>query len=123
MNSEEFIGKKVRVYRNLHKQKFSVVDIKTGRVIFHTISLALKNVTFKVRENGRLKVLETKQKNVHAFVCGVISEDDQNINDYVGVSYNPYFKDSFYIKSNNKDIKDAFFVKLDNGKDILAKID
>jgi hypothetical protein len=115
-------SKYVRVYRNLHKNCFSVVDSKTGRVIMHTQELNLENAVFKVRESGRLKVLETKQKNVHAFVCGYISESPPCGGDLVEVSYNPYFSGSFFNKETKEDVQEAFYVKLCNGKTILAKI-
>lgn len=122
MKNNDNIGKHVRVYRNLHKQCFSVVDSKTGRVIMHTQDINLERVVFRVRETGRLKVLETKQKNVHAFVCGYISESPPCGDELLEVTYNPYFSNSFFLKDTKEGVKSAFLVKLCNGKTILAKI-
>jgi len=122
MSKEIVNGKKVRVYRNLHKDCFSVVDAKSGRVISHSKSLCLSKAEFRVREAGRQKVLEEKSKNVHAFVCGFIIDDIGKEDGLRPVSYNPYRGPSFYLKDTQEDIKTAFFVKLYNGRDILAKI-
>lgn len=67
---------RVRVYRNLHKNCFSVVSMKTGRVIQHTNKLTLHDVEFRVRESGRQRVLRERRKNVHAFVVGSILQTD-----------------------------------------------
>lgn len=116
------IGKKVRVYRNLHKQCFSVVDVSTGKVILRTKQISLSNVTFKVRENGRQKVLKDKQKNVHAFVCGTVVEDILETDGFETVSYNPYKFGYFFNQANLDKISDAFLAKLINGKDVMAKM-
>ncbi len=119
---KEIIGCKVRVYRNLHKKCFSVVNTKTNRVICHTNSLSLSDVKFIVRQAGRNKVLMTKQKNVHAFVYGVVVDDIGKEDGLRPITYNPYVSDSFFDKDTGVSIDSAFLVKLDNGKDILAKI-
>ena len=86
---------KVKVYFNLHKHLFSVQEKVNGRwkVVRHTDDITLHNVTFKVSEAGRQRVLREKRKNVHAYVIGHLS-------DYQGafsteVKYNPYKYDSF----------------------------
>jgi hypothetical protein len=63
----------VRVYWNLHKKKFSVqahYGSGSWRVVAHAEELMLKDVTFKVSEAGRQRVLRTGVKNVHAYVVG-----------------------------------------------------
>ena len=86
----------VRIYWNLHKKMFSVVDKETNKVVYHTQDILLKNCRFIVRQGGRKKVLETKRKNVHAFVegtvTGLLTKDHM---DFYAVSYNPYRYDSF----------------------------
>jgi len=112
----------VMVYRNLHKNCFSVVDTKTGKVIMHTKEITLSNVKFKVRKGGRQKAILSKQKNVHAFVCGTISQEDADLNQMVRLSYNPFKYGYFFNTTNEDPVHEAFLVKLTNGKDILAKI-
>lgn len=74
----ENAGRIVRVYRNLRAGPpgkapvYSVVDAKTGRVIFRAGRVALGEVEFIVRPAGRSRVLKTGRKNVHAFAVGIL---------------------------------------------------
>ena len=67
---------RVFVYRNLRRRLpsgapvWSVKDLKTGLVVAHVEAIHLTDATFKVSERGRQRVLNTKQKNVHAGVIG-----------------------------------------------------
>ncbi len=63
---------KVKIYRNLHKNIFSVVDQATGRVAFYATSFLLADAQFRVQEGGRQRVLREKTKNVHAYVLGTL---------------------------------------------------
>lgn len=63
----------MQVYFNLHKKSWSVRDPRTGRVINKGQTqclVVLRDVTFKVSEAGRQRVIREKRKNVHAFACG-----------------------------------------------------
>ena len=82
-------GMKVKVYRNLRNKCLSIQY--KGKVIAHVDSITLCGVTFKVSQLARARVLETKQKNVHAFVCGtVITSALPNWLLKESVMYNPY---------------------------------
>jgi len=98
-------GQKVEVYYNLHKHVFSVKDVKSKRVIAYTPSILLQNVIFKVSEAQRQKVLQTKQKNVHARVKGEFLSFDSpdNIETYQPAYYNPY-KTSHFINFHTGDL-------------------
>ena len=61
---------KVEVYKNLRKQCFSIRQ--KGKVIGYALVLAMSNVEFVVQQGGRKRVLESGQKNVHAFLRGDI---------------------------------------------------
>jgi len=61
-----------RLYRNLNNGLISVRCKKTNLVVGHAESVTLINPNFKVNEAGRLRVIETKEKNVHAFIEGEI---------------------------------------------------
>jgi hypothetical protein len=101
-----FAGRKVLVYWNLHKNMYSVMDAVTRRVITHTRNIRLNNVTFKVSEAGRQRVLREGRKNVHAFVCGEVDGADFPGQFTAGirgtvVTYNPH--------------KAAYFTNRDDG--------
>jgi hypothetical protein len=93
--------KKVKVYKNLHKNTFSIQQ--NGKVVGHSHFIVLKNCKFVVNEAGRKRVLEKKQKNVHAFVVGHLVHKNSHHNGFselnqAFVSYNPYAFDKFYLR-------------------------
>jgi ribosome maturation protein Sdo1 len=102
--------KRFRIYRNLHKGNFSIqgyVKHKKGyRVVDRVCSAILKNVTFRVYESGRQKVLEEQRKNVHAYVTP-ISYDVKVIKNYDvsklrEIYYNPYKHETFVYKDTGE---------------------
>ena len=115
--------KKVFVYYNLHKHKWSVKDVKTGRVIGHHYEVQIYNATFKVSEAGRARVLKEKRKNVHAGVEGYLTTDvlarkmDGTIlwesqSERHKVTYDPYKYDTFVTVSDKEPIHKAYFVRM-----------
>lgn len=90
---------RVRVYRNLHRDCYSVqtyVPGKGWRVAGHRLFVRLTNAEFKVSEAGRQRVLREKKKNVHAFVEGDIVESfDAAWGPGIRISYDPYRSGSF----------------------------
>ena len=97
----------IQCYRNLnakHNGKKGFFSVKQGSTVrFHTEVIFLKNVTFQVNERLRLKVVATKSKNVHAFVCGEIIERPTYFtidHDAAGIYYNPY-KCSTFVSGNS----------------------
>ncbi|MED3709537.1 hypothetical protein P4502_09895 [Peribacillus frigoritolerans] len=90
------IGQRVRVYRNLHKDKFSIQDAKTKKVIAYGDGILLSNVQFKVEMAGREKVRKTKQKRVHAFIIGdFLGYNYELEKEFSPIYYNPYETDQF----------------------------
>ena len=68
---------RVAVYFNIRRRVFSVKALdgpSRGRVIGHHTYVPLLDVCFRVSQAGRARVLETGQKNVHAFVVGTMSD-------------------------------------------------
>lgn len=111
------VDRPVQVYRNLrHGIKstplYSVMQDGKVKARLHRVILA--NAKFTVRESGRQRVLQTKRKNVHAFVVGRIAnstytpkgkpagafgtdENDRNPRGLgVEIKYNPYLFGYFY---------------------------
>lgn len=116
----------VEVYRNLHKGCFSVKH--KGKVIQHTEELILKNAKYAVQPAGRLKVLKTNQKNVHAFVRGELLTDPDHEHIFgqtwksslmSNVTYNPYIAGDFLAFSGLPILK-SDFCWLYNNKRIMA---
>jgi hypothetical protein len=95
-----------QVYFNLHRRGWSIKNPATGLVENKgtlTTYVVLKDVTFKVSEAGRQRVILEQRKNVHSFAVGDVSEG-VHPNATVPVSYNPY--------------KAGHFVRTDTGEAI-----
>jgi hypothetical protein len=105
-----YYNKYVKVYFNLHKNLFSIKY--RNKVIGYSEYVELDNVKFTVQNSGRNKVIETNQKNVHAYVCGYLicslnSIPNIDLTKYNKVTYNPYVSDSFYYIENKMPIKNT----------------
>lgn len=114
------ISDEVFVYKNLHKNCFSLRNTTTRRVAGnHKDTVFLKNATFKVSASGREKVVATKRKLVHAGIQGTeISEMEfegqlsESKKELIQVGYNPYLNQSFVCCLGRVDF--ALFVKLEH---------
>lgn len=110
---------RVQIYFNLHKKCLSIK--RKGKVIGYCKSAELENVTFKVSESGRQRVIREKKKNVHAFIVGdIVSNDEEYTPTGELVKYNPYVFASFTKWSNRMLIHKAKRVTIIN-KDIYAE--
>lgn len=86
----------VFVYRNLHKNKISVKDIRTNLIVARVDSIVLVDCAMKVSEKGRQRVLKEKRKNVHAGVRGTWVKDHPiSLAGTRRVTYNPYVSGTF----------------------------
>lgn len=94
-------NKPVMIYKNLHNGLFSVKQ--GGLVVAHLDSVLLVNVSFKVNESGRERVIREKKKNVHAFIVGYIVSVNHTPASLLkrAITYNPYKFNYFYFKDNN----------------------
>lgn len=118
MTIAELQGLKVKVYYNLHKHCLSVQH--KGKVVAHVKHITLGDVHFRVSEAGRQRVLRTGQKNVHAFIIGVVSRDfDCSTGENVEITYNPRLYKQFINKGTRKEIYGASCVLIE-GKNIYA---
>ena len=118
------IKRKVFVYKNLHKDCWSIKQ--DGLVKAHTHDLEMWNCAFQVNAKGRAKVLEEKRKNVHAGVKGYIDEHGVSsierplTKDWNSVTYNPYKYDSFVDKTTEEPVYFSPFAKLSHKQVLVA---
>jgi hypothetical protein len=113
----------VDVYRNLHKNTWSIRSRTTGRVIRRADNVVVKNVKFVVQPAGRQRVLDEERKNVHAFVRGTISPISTAMLTQVAfnvqIKYNPYILEPdqraghFYEVDTEETVGEAPIVVLD----------
>ena len=89
----------VKVYRNLHKDCYSVRQ--NGLVVGHTQRINLRDCTFHVSAALRDKVRESRVKNVHALIQGYVTNHLPELNRHIdtrkvqSVYYNPHCVDTF----------------------------
>lgn len=111
-------NKKVFVYRNLHKNCWSVRQ--NGLVKLHALELQLYSCAIKVSRAGQARVRKEKRKNVHAGISGYLEpycigipvDLDEEVSTLQRVlkdlpnsqmreiTYNPYKYDSFVHKDD-----------------------
>lgn len=106
---------RVFVYFNLHKHVFSVKALSgpyKGLVVLHSSMLAMKDCEFRVQQAGRLKVIATKCKNVHAGVVGYLIDNVEGCT--LGVTYDPYKYESFVERLTLTPIENAAKAFLEN---------
>ena len=117
---------KVSVYRNLHNGLISIKSASSGLVLGHAKHVDIAWAKFVVNESGRQRVLKEKQKNVHAYVKGLLL-NTRGFKPYKGrslqrctalgaidtihkvtvVSYNPYKAPHFVIKGTSDKVSKA----------------
>lgn len=85
-----------QVYFNFHKKCWSIRQ--RGIVVAHDTSLVLYQVSFRVSEAGRQRVLREQRKNVHAFAAGILQTVPLRWEPVRQISYNPYKAATFVDK-------------------------
>lgn len=114
---------RVFVYYNLHKQCLSVRAMQgpeRGRVVAHCAQVILGDVTFKVSEAGRQRVLLERAKNVHAGVVGDwINDQDEGqmlVTRRAGtaITYDPYKWPSFVERGSESPVFTAEMAFIDD---------
>ena len=113
--------KKVFVYRNLHKNCWSIKQ--GGLVKAHATEFNLHTCSFEVNRKGRERVLREQRKNVHAGIKGYLGEstwDDFPEDMMMEATYNPYKHESFVLKSNDEPRWFADFIKMKPKKVLIT---
>lgn len=110
---------KVFVYFNLHKKCWSVRALEGGNkgfVVNHLDVVYLREVSPKVSESGRQRVLVEKQKNVHAGIVGwVVLPMNFEGDESEQITYNPYHYEAFvYCEDRSKRFENSNWCKMDS---------
>lgn len=114
MTISELKNHRVRVYYNLHKRCLSVQY--NGKVVLHTKRITLDNVIFHVNPAGRMRVISSGQKNVHAFIIGYVCCESMAGLSYVTVTYNPRVHTQFVNAITHKEVYGALHVLIEDKK-------
>ena len=116
MDRKLFEGEKVEVHYNLHEGGFSITSVDDrsefkGLVVARAPYVNLLNVTTKVSDKRRQKVIEKKSKNVHAKIVGNYTSEDLDMGGARWMTYNPYKYETFVDKENEEPVLQASRVK------------
>lgn len=111
-------SRKVFVYKNLHKDCWSVKQ--DGLVKAHADKLEMWDCSFRVNQKGREKVLKEKRKNVHAGILGRVDDIGGTIMVGTEVTYNPYKYNSFVDKNTESPVYYSGFATLTHNKVLTA---
>lgn len=106
------LGQVVEVYRNLHNGLISIRDAKSKHVLGHCSAIALEDVTFKVSQSGRERVLREKRKNVHAVVKGRYMRLLKPFNNIQLAKYNPYKYETFVNEKTGQPVYESKMVQV-----------
>lgn len=110
-------NKPVEVYRNLQNDKLSIRQ--KGLVIAYSDEIILSDVKFVVQPAGLRAARETGQRNVHAFVKGLIWDLElPMVINLIGVevTYNPFKYNSFVYKETEEGVWRASAAIINGGR-------
>lgn len=112
------LNQEIRIYRNLNNGTMSIQLHTRGKgwyVAGHVKNAIVANVTFKVSESGRQRVIRDKRKNVHAWGQGIlIAEFDDAIACPIDLAYDPYTNTTFVERRSQREITRCDFLVVRN---------
>lgn len=98
----------VYVYRCLNRTGIVYSILQRSKVVAHTTSLLLREVSFHVRDSGKKKSMAECERNVHAFVKGYISYNYESVIKESFphiIKYNPFVNAGFINQTSSSEIK------------------
>ena len=107
------------IYRNLHRGAMFSIR-RHGIVVDRREAFVAYDCTFKVNAKGRARVLDLRQKNVHAFVVAETYQPhivDTSV--LKAITYNPYLADTFMC--DGESINTAQTVAFSEGRCFLLR--
>jgi len=107
----------IRVHLNLRRGDWSLTY--KGKVFEHAAQVALANVSFKVSEASRLRVVAKHCREVHAWSIGD-RLDSMPHGELVEITYNPFRCGAFVRRDNGAEITSADYAVFLPGKRAFA---
>lgn len=110
----------VEVYRNLRKPGFFSVR-ENRKVVGHVEQIALVDVSFVVKENGRIRSINV-QREVHAWVAGTQIDAAAVRNTGRVIRYCPFERGAFYFLDSGEEVTTSAAVVMQGCKVYLAEL-
>lgn len=101
-------SRKVRVYRNLHKNCLSIQQ--DGLVKCHMDHVILRDFRAIVSKKGRERVLKSRRKNVHSYLEGYLVDNCPELT--TEIYYNPYKTPVWIEKASGREVNGGAFVSI-----------
>lgn len=120
---------KVQIYWNIHRKQWSIRSSQLKRVIGHADHVVLSDVTAKVSERGRERVIREKRKNVHAYLEGTLERPEslsqdlyRSLTPITGreITYNPYKSGSFTYRDTGEEFQESKIAVLEANRRVTA---
>ena len=103
---------RVRVYWNLHRKCYSVMEARTGVVIQHANAVMLLDVRYTVQPAGYARTIREGRKCVHAFIDGTLVNNKLiDFEQARRVTYNPQRGPHWHDKDTGEVLKTASAVR------------
>jgi hypothetical protein len=105
---------RARAYWNLRRKCWSIMVKR--KVIGYASTILMRDVTFKVLEKSRQRIISSKRKNVHAFAEGIIieQESEKPYSLTKMITYNPYRFGYFFDKHSLEKVESNKLIYLGN---------
>lgn len=93
-----------------------------GKVVGHSSYVELSDVVFTISEKSRLRAVQEKTRNVHAFAIGRVIGFERSIDvkPLHQITYNPFNLNSFIYVHDSSPLSDTKRLILENGKAFTA---
>lgn len=102
-NRRLFSDEPVDVYRCLNRKGHVYSLRQGGYVVGHVENITLKDVKFIVNQSGKQRAIQTKSRNVHAFIRGMVEMEPKTTNG-INVFYNPFNEYGFHMFSPDNEV-------------------
>lgn len=111
-NRDLDLTKPVEIYRCLNRKGVIFSVRQNGKVVAHTSKIILKDCELIVNKSGKQRSIQTQERNVHAFIKGVIGEyDDIKLTFSYLIKYNPFSLENFVINGKEVDKCDIVYIQ------------
>lgn len=110
-NREIDYNKPVEFYRCLNRKGFVFSIRQNSLVVGHSNNIILKDCSLVVNESGKKRCLKDKERNVHAYIKGMIgSFNDIKSSFSFNLSYNPYLERGFHTSNGDLDKCEVVYI-------------
>lgn len=120
---------RIQIYWNLHRKQWSIRSSQLKRVIGHVDHIVLSDVTARVSERGRKRVMREGRKNVHAYLEGTLERSEslsqdlyRSLTPITGreITYNPYKSGSFTYRDTGEEFRESKIAVLEANRKVTV---